>query len=288
MKSVRRGNVNLISRCPMRAARRRHNDHMRRLVQKTVLMLLMAAVSLLARADLADTIARVKPAIALMGTFKATDNPRFALRGTGFVAGQGGASKSNLVVTNAHVVNQPDGGDLDAQWVVQLRVGVDWQVRAARVLEVDAVHDLALLQFEGAPVAAFKVVDSARVREGDALAFMGFPIGGALGFSPVTHRASVSSIAPAAMPTPQARQLNTQAIRALRGDQLFDIFQLDATAYPGNSGGPLFDPETGDVLGVVNMVLLKSTREAALAQPSGISYAIPSRFVLELLQRNIR
>lgn len=63
----------------------------------------------------------------------------------------------------------------------------------------------------------------------------------------------------------------------------FAIFQLDATAYPGNSGGPLFDPNTGEVLGVVNMVLIKGTRESALSQPSGISYAIPIRHVKDLL-----
>ena len=40
------------------------------------------------------------------------------------------------------------------------------------------------------------------------------------------------------------------------------------------------------MLGVVNMVLIKGTREAALTNPSGISYAIPSKFVLELLQRH--
>ena len=60
----------------------------------------------------------------------------------------------------------------------------------------------------------------------------------------------------------------------------------DGTAYPGNSGGPLFDPDTGEVLGVVSMVLIKSTRESALTHPSGISYAVPSRYVLEMLQRN--
>jgi len=74
------------------------------------------------------------------------------------------------------------------------------------------------------------------------------------------------------------------AIRSLRGEGAFDIFQLDATAYPGNSGGPLFDPVSGEVMGVVNMVLLKSTREAALSQPSGISYAVPSHWVLALLR----
>ena len=73
-------------------------------------------------------------------------------------------------------------------------------------------------------------------------------------------------------------------MRGLRNGT-FEIFQLDATAYPGNSGGPLFDPNTGEVLGVMNMVLIKGTRESALSQPSGIAYAIPARFVRELLER---
>jgi S1-C subfamily serine protease len=72
----------------------------------------------------------------------------------------------------------------------------------------------------------------------------------------------------------------------LRAGSRFDIFQLDGTAYPGNSGGPLFDPETGDVLGVLNMVFIKGTRESALTHPSGISYAIPSEYIRLLLRRN--
>jgi serine protease Do len=93
----------------------------------------------------------------------------------------------------------------------------------------------------------------------------------------------VSSITAAALPTPTAQQLNEKAIRSLRAGS-FEIFQLDGTAYPGNSGGPLFDPDNGEVIGVVNMVFLKGTRESALTHPSGISYAIPSKFVLQLLQ----
>ncbi len=27
---------------------------------------------------------------------------------------------------------------------------------------------------------------------------------------------------------------------------------LDATAYPGNSGSPLYDPETGEVVGIIH------------------------------------
>jgi S1-C subfamily serine protease len=47
----------------------------------------------------------------------------------------------------------------------------------------------------------------------------------------------------------------------------------------------MFDAETGEVLGVINMVFVKGTKESALTNPSGISYAIPSRFVQQLMQR---
>lgn len=239
-----------------------------------------------ASADIGAAIARVKPSVVIVGTFKATSSPRFNLRGTGFVVSGMAPSDVNLVVTNAHVLPQPGQEDVDAALVVQVRVGAnDLQMRLATVLEVDRIHDLALLRMEGPTVAGLTVRDSAEVQEGQAVAFMGFPIGGALGFSPVTHRGMISSIAPAALPTATANQLNAQVIRSLRGNHSFDIFQLDGTAYPGNSGGPLFDPIGGDVLGVVNMVFIKGTRESALTNPSGISYAIPSRHVLQLLQR---
>ncbi|MDR3368490.1 serine protease [Rhodoferax sp.] len=238
-----------------------------------------------AHADLVSTIARVKPAIAIVGTYKATNSPRFTLRGTGFVVGNDG--EGNRLVTNAHVLVPPSDADPDATLVVQLRAGNNlWQTRPAKVLEVDVLHDLALLRFDGPAVTAFKVSRSDKVKEGRSVAFMGFPIGGALGFSPVTHRATISSIAPAAIPTPTASQLNPEVIRSVRSNSPFDIFQLDGTAYPGNSGGPLFDPDTGEVLGVVNMVLIKDTRESALSHPSGISYAVPSSYVLEMMERN--
>ena len=147
-----------------------------------------------------------------------------------------------------------------------------------------SILGLLLLQIDGPPVPALPLADSDRVKEGQELAFMGFPIGGALGFSSVTHRAMVSSITQARLPSAQSGQLNERAIRGLREGN-FLIFQLDATAYPGNSGGPLFDPVSGEVVGVMNMVLLKGARESALSHPSGISYAIPARHVREMMAR---
>jgi serine protease Do len=122
------------------------------------------------------------------------------------------------------------------------------------------------------------------VREGQSIAFMGFPIGGALGFSPVTHRGVISSITPIALPGGTAGQLRGPSIRRLR-EGSFPIYQLDATAYPGNSGGPMFNAETGDVIGILNMVFVKGAKEAVLEKPSGISYAIPARHLSELVSR---
>ena len=238
-----------------------------------------------AHADLADAIARVKPSVVILGTHNATDSPRFSLRGTGFVVAQGDDSQSNLVVTNAHVLASAD--EAPTALVVQLRIGnTPWQMRKADVLALDTVHDLALLRFEGTGAPALRVRDSHSVQEGQAVGFTGFPLGSILGFSPVSHRGMVSAITPAALPQATAQQLNGVTVRGLRSGS-FDVFQIDGTAYPGNSGGPLFDAQSGEVLGVMNMVFVRSTRESALSQPSGISYAIPSRYVLQLLQAQV-
>ena len=234
----------------------------------------------MALADVPQAIAVVKPSVVIVGTYKLTNSPRFNLRGTGFVVGNG-----NWAVTNAHVIPEGADLDLDTKIVVQVRIGQkDLQIRQAKVLDVDKLHDLALLQFDGPAVPKLSLRDSDTVREGQSVAFMGFPIGGALGFSAVTHRGIISSVTPIALPTATSQQLNARTVASLRSGS-FDIFQLDATAYPGNSGGPLFDADTGEVLGVINMVFVKGTKESALTSPSGISYAIPSNFVSELLQR---
>ena len=93
----------------------------------------------------------------------------------------------------------------------------------------------------------------------------------------------VSSITPIALQANAASQLDSTQIRHLRSR--FDVFQLDATAYPGNSGSPLYHPETGEVVGIINMVFVKEGRENVLAKPSGISYAIPSDYARRLLEK---
>lgn len=229
--------------------------------------------------DLSQTIERVKPSVVAIGTFLKLRNPAIQFYGTGFVVGDG-----RYVVTNAHVVDRPLDTEKKEARVVMINKGGEPQPRDAELLAMDKAHDLALLRISGEPVAALRLGDSASVKEGRMLAFTGFPIGMVLGFHPATHRGMVSAITPVVLPGITSRDLSAQMIARLR-DSAYSVFQLDGTAYPGNSGSALYDPDDGTVVGIINSVLVKGTRENALSQPSGITYAIPVRYIREMLQR---
>lgn len=256
---------------------------MKRDMPLTAKLLAASLVWLLAApvwASLPDLIATAKPSVVALGTFSPTDNPRFTFRGTAFVVGDG-----TQVITNFHVLPGSIESASGPTLMIQIPIGGrQLESRIARLIGSDRTHDLALLQIEGEPLPALHLEGSGVAREGASIALIGFPIGGVLGFAPVTHRGIIASITAIALPAPTSERLSARAIATLR-DGLFDILQLDATAYPGNSGGPVLDVQTGRVVGVVNMVLIRGTRESALSHPTGISYAIPVRFVRELLDR---
>jgi S1-C subfamily serine protease len=237
-------------------------------------------VSPWAAAEPADTIQRVRPSIVAVGTYEKARSPAFAFSGTGFVVGDG-----SLVATNAHVLPLILDGERREVLVVAVTGPTPAsavQVRIAKTLVIDQEHDLALLRIEGLKMPALALGDPSRVREGQTYLFTGFPIGAVLGLVPVTHHAMVSALTPIAMPTNNAKDLDVRVIKRLANSQYL-VIQLDATAYPGNSGSPLYDPETGQVLGIINMVFVKGSRETALTQPSGITYAVPVQALKDLL-----
>ena len=246
----------------------------------SILLVVLLAVALeTARAATPEMIDRIKPSIVAIGTFQKTRSPPFIFRGTGFAVADG-----TIVATNAHVVPEKLNAE-SRESLIALTFGRGAaQPRDARVVAIDAGHDVALIRITGEAVPALDLSDGATVREGQLYAFTGFPIGNVLGFAPVTHRAMISSITPIAIPTMNARQLDVKVIRQLDAGP-FPVFQLAATAYPGNSGSPLYDVDTGQVVGIINMVFVKSTKESALTQPSGISFAIPARYLRDLVSR---
>lgn len=227
------------------------------------------------------TVARVKPSVVGVGTQLKTRQPAVVFVGTGFVVGDGLS-----VITNAHVI--PDRMDAARMEELGIVVGSGSETigfRPARLVGLDREHDLAHLRLSGAPLPAMALDGDDAVAEGQLLAFTGYPLGMRLGLHAATHRATLAAITPAVRPSLNSRQLDARAISQLQRNA-FGIFQLDGTAYPGNSGSPLYDPDSGAVVGVINMVYLKGLKESAVSDPSGITYAIPVRYVRELLQRS--
>jgi S1-C subfamily serine protease len=104
-----------------------------------------------------------------------------------------------------------------------------------------------------------------------------------LGLHPVTHRGIISAITPIVIPQLSAQQLEKKTLARLIAP--YDIFQLDATAYPGNSGSPLYQIADARVIGILNKVFVQQSKETLIQQPSGISYAIPIKHLLELMKK---
>jgi S1-C subfamily serine protease len=228
--------------------------------------------------ELADVVPRIKASVVAVGTYQPTRNPAFRFRGTGFVVGDG-----LQIATNAHVLPESlDAAQSEILVIARAEDGGRVNVRSAATTTTDRTHDLALLRLNGgSSLPALKVESEIAVREGDSVGFTGFPLGAVLGLRPVTHRGIVSAITPIGTPVANAQDLKANLVRRLGGN--FDILQLDATAYPGNSGSPVFDARTGAVVGVINMVFVKGAKENAITQPSGITYAIPAKYLKNLL-----
>jgi S1-C subfamily serine protease len=229
-------------------------------------------------AELRETVGAVKRSVVAIGSYQPTRSPPIVYSGTGWVTGDGLS-----VVTNAHVV--PEAPDLARQesWGVVLPDGENVRFRAATLAGRDTEHDLLHLRLTGTPLPALRLADSDTAAEGQDLAFTGFPLGMVLGLHPATHRAVLAAITPMTRPAATSRQLDARAVKQL-GRPPVTVFQLDAIAYPGNSGSPLYDPATGAVYGVLNMVYVKGSKENAISTPSGIGYAVPSNYVRDLLR----
>jgi S1-C subfamily serine protease len=245
-----------------------------------ILAILLCAVRVFGAdsTSLPDTIEKIKPAIVAVGTHQKTRRPPAVFLGTGFVVGDG-----LHIVTNAHVVPPKLDSEKRESIAVFVGRGELADIREATKVAEDLDHDLALLRIAQPPLPALKLGNSRRVREGESYAFTGFPIGMVLGLHPVTHRGTVSAITPIAIPQFSAQQLEKSVIKRLIAP--YNVFQLDATAYPGNSGSPLYDPSTGEVVAILNKVFVQESKESLLQKPSGISYAVPINYLHELLKK---
>ncbi len=158
-------------------------------------------------------------------------------QGSGFVL-----DKAGHVLTNFHVIAGANRG---------ISVSLSNKRRyAARVVGVDRVHDLALLQIDAPGLQPVTLADSSQLCVGQKV----YAIGNPFGLSGTMTRGIISSI---------------RSIRGSEGAPIEDAIQTDAAINPGNSGGPLLNSH-GEVIGINTMIASNGAD-----QSSGIGFAIP-------------
>jgi hypothetical protein len=174
------------------------------------------------------------------------DNP--TATGTGFFITDDG-----YLISNNHVVKD----------ATKVRLVTSAGLIDAKVIQVDAANDLALLKAEGR-FAPLPIASSRAVHLGNSVATVGFPNIGLQGFAPKLAKGEIASLSGA---SDDAR-----------------YFQISVPVQPGNSGGALVD-EHGNVVGIVSA---KLNARAALAEsgalPENVNYAVKSSFLLSFLE----
>ena len=262
-------------------ARKRQNGTLRFCICLQTMLTLLNLASVPARANgLIEAIKDVRRSVVAIGTYQQLGQPPVRLRGTGFVVADGG-----YVITNAHVL--PKKLDAKNQETLQAFYGIEAQAKHYEldVVEEDDVHDLALLRIIGKAKLPAMSLSKTMAPEGARAAITGYPLGSLLGLYPITHEGIISAVKERSFAAYHQGQLTADRVRRLRAS--FIVYQIDTNAYPGNSGSPLYDPESRKVIGVVQSVAVREkTQTSAIEAPTGFTFAVPASFVSQLLARN--
>ncbi|HKW31243.1 MAG TPA: tetratricopeptide repeat-containing serine protease family protein [Verrucomicrobiae bacterium] len=174
------------------------------------------------------------------------DNP--TATGTGFFITDDG-----YLISNYHVVKD----------ATKVRLLASAGLIDAKVVQVDAANDLALLKADGR-FAPMPIAASRTVALGGTVATVGFPDIGLQGFAPKLAKGEIASLSGAS------------------DDPRY--FQISVPVQPGNSGGALVD-ERGNVIGIVSAKLDAGAALAASgALPENVNYAVKSSFLLSFLE----
>ena len=180
------------------------------------------------------TYDNLKPSLALVATFR---GDKLQSLGSAFCVSS--SSSGSVFVTNRHVVEGGDAYEIVRQFPTPARL-------SARVLRSGTgLRDIAFLEVTE-PNIPHVSIDSTPPKEGDRVGIAGYPhtqlLLGALGLglTPSVHVGTVNALPASGF-----------------------YIQFDAQTEPGNSGGPLFDPSTGVVEGIV--VLKVGQRESNFA-----------------------
>ena len=165
-------------------------------------------------------------------------------------------SKDGEIFTAAHVV------DSASEIEIVYRNG---ETSSASIVNVSGMGDVALLKADYVPkgIAVAKFGDSDKVKIGDDVFIVGFPMG--LDYS--LSKGIISG-------------RHDQELKLGEGMKM-EFFQTDASINTGNSGGPMFNYK-GEVIGIVSSILSRS------GGFEGIGFASTSNLTKKLLYKDGR
>lgn len=226
-----------------------------------------------------NIVKQIKPSVVGVGIFDPLGSPRATLTGTGFVIGDG-----TMVATNFHVVSNLPVSTSNISWAVFEGAGKRPKVHRVEIIAKDEKHDLAILKLpKSIQLNAIQLANNDWIDDGHQIAFTGFPIGEVLGLYHVTHQGMISARTPTIIPAANTEQISAARLRLLK--EPYFTYQLDATAYPGNSGSPVYLKSNGTVIAIINKVFVKKSKESVLSDPSNITYAIPVKHLNYMLDK---
>lgn len=163
--------------------------------------------------------------------------------GTGFVV-----STDGYLVTCAHVVED----------ATEITVSLGKNKWPAKVVAVDLLQDLAVVRVEANDLPVLSLTEAEDVELAEPVYVIGYPLSDMLGKGIKVTTGTIAGVAEEA--DGGSRQ-----------------FQVDAAMNPGNSGGPIVDPQ-GRVVGVAS-ALLSGLRI------SEVGFGVPAREVRALLKK---
>ncbi|HUV03060.1 MAG TPA: serine protease [Desulfobacteria bacterium] len=145
-------------------------------------------------------------------------------KGTGFIVTEDG-----FILTANHVVRE-------AKDKIQVRIMQDnkFKFYEAKLISENVDADVALLKIEGEKFPNTKLGEYNEFKEGMSIGFIGFPLTMNL---PITNNGIISGIG---------------KFQYEKDGEVVDIYTLNAFINQGNSGGPVFSADTGEVIGIIN------------------------------------
>jgi hypothetical protein len=177
-----------------------------------------------------------------------TETKRAVATGSGFVV-----STAGHIVTAAHVVNGCSG----------LHVKIGGTAESAKIIVQDDKNDVALIGLEKAHGTPLKFRQDSRIRLGEQVTALGYPLQGVLASGMNVTTGTLSGLAGP-------------------GDDI-RLFQFTAPIQAGNSGGPLLD-RSGHVIGLVTSKLSPAWSAKNLGVlPENINFAVKQSVVRDLL-----